>query len=152
MDKFTKTTEVDLSNVNMIEEETPQKSKWGKVIAIIVSLVLAVSAWLYAMETDTTTFEKVYDDIDVVVVGKSEKFNISANKVSVTLVGTNSQLVDVDPSKIVVKVDPMKQYKNDSGYKFYAYSDMIYYDGDIDVSVKEKSVKILITLEENIGK
>ncbi len=151
MDKFTKTTEGELSNVNMVEEEAPQKGKAGKIVAIIISLLLAISAWLYVVGTDETIVEKKFDDIEVVILDKSEQFNIIADNVSVTLCGTNSQLVEIDPDKIVVKVNAISQRKgNDTRY--YAYSNEIFYDGDDTVSVKEKTVKVLITLEEKVGK
>ncbi len=105
MDKFTKTTEVDISNMNAVEDEAPQKGKVGKVIAVIISLLLAVSMWIYVMETDETEIEKNYDDVKVVIKNAPEQFNITANNVSITLVGTNSQLVDVDKAEIVVVVD-----------------------------------------------
>ena len=38
MDKFTITTETDISNMNLIEEEAPQKSRVGKIIAIIIPI------------------------------------------------------------------------------------------------------------------
>lgn len=151
MDKFTKTTEGELSNVNMAEEEAPQKGKAGKIIAIIISLFLAIAAWLYVVGTDETIVEKKFDDIAVVILDKSEQFNIIADNVSVTLCGTNSQLVEIDPAKIVVKINAMSQRKgNDTRY--YAYSNEIFYDGEDTVTVKEQSVKVLITLEEKVEK
>ena len=151
MDKFTKTTEGELSNVNMVEEEAPRKSKTGTIIAIIVSLILAISAWLYVVETDDTIVEQEFENIEVVILDQSEKFNIVADNVSVTLCGTNSQLVDVDPSKIVITVDALSQYKGGEN-RYCAYSKEISYDGDLEITFKEKTVKVWITLEEKAEK
>ena len=138
MDKFTKTTEGELSNVNMVEEEAPKEGKKGKIIAIIISLLLAIVAWLYVVETDETIVEKEFNDIAVVILDNSEQFNIIADNVSVTLCGTNSRLVDIDPSKIVVKVNALSQRKGNET-RYYAYSNEIFYDGEETVTAKEKS-------------
>ncbi len=151
MDKFTKTTEVDISNINPVEDEAPQKSKTGKIIAAVVCVLLAIVAWIYVVETDETRVEKSFGGIEVVVLDASDDYVIKADKVSVTLVGTNSQLVDVDTSKIIVKVNALK--KQDDGEKRYCvYSSSISYEGEEEVEIKEKSVKVWITLEEKTGK
>ena len=155
MDKFTKTTEGELSNVNLVEEEAPKKSRIGTVVAIIVSLLLAISAWLYVVNEATSEME--FNDVKVIVLDESGKFNIIAENVSVTLCGTNSQLVEVDPSKIVVKVNALSQRKGDV-MRYCAYSEEIYYDGDVvsddgvELTVKEQTVKVWITLEEKAEK
>lgn len=146
MDKFTKTTEVDISNMNIMEEEAPQKRKAGKIIAMIICLLLAVVAWIYVVETDDTKVEKTFDDITVVLTNGSDK-QFTAENVSVTLIGTNSQLVDVDKSKIIVKIDAASYYNGVN--KFSAYSDAISYDGEEEVEIKDKLVKIYISLKES---
>lgn len=151
MDKFTKTNEGELSNVNMVEEEAPKEGKAGKIIAIVVSFILAIVAWLYVVGTDDTIVEKEFSDVAVVILDKSEQFNITADNVSVTLCGTNSQLVEIDPAKIVVKVSALSQRKGNET-RYYAYSNEIFYDGDETVTPKEKTVKVLIALEEKAGK
>ena len=146
MDKFTKTTEVDISNMNIMEEEAPQKRKAGKIIAMIICLLLAVVAWIYVVETDDTKVEKTFDDITVVLTNGSDK-QFTAENVSVTLIGTNSQLVDVDKSKIIFKIDAASYYNGVN--KFSAYSDVISYDGEEEVEIKDKLVKIYISLKES---
>jgi len=151
MDKFTKTTEVDIPNTNPVEDEAPQKSKTGKIIAAIVCVLLAIIAWIYVVETDDTKVERTFKNIDVVILDSSNDYTIKADKVSVTLVGTNSQLVDVDESKIIVKAKALK--KQDNGEKRYCvYSSSISYEGEEEVEIKEKSVEVWITLEEKTGK
>ena len=149
MDKFTKTTEVDISNMNLVEDDTPQKSKIGKIIAIITSLILAVAAWVYVMETDETIIEQEFKDINVTIVGNTDKYNITAEKVNVVLLGTHSQLVDVDPSKIVVTVNAMSQYKDTVTECLATVS---YSDEELGVEVKDKSIKVKVTFEEKIAK
>lgn len=149
MDKFTKTTEVDISNMNLVEDDTPQKSKIGKIIAIITSLILAVAAWVYVMETDETIIEQEFKDINVTIVGNTDKYNITAEKVNVVLLGTHSQLVDVDPSKIVVTVNAMSQYKDTVTECLAMVS---YSDEELGVEVKDKSIKVKVTFEEKIAK
>ena len=145
MDKFTKTTEVDISNMNTVEDETPQKGKIGKIIAIIISLLLAISIWIYAMETDETKVEKEYSDIKVVVQNAPEQFNVSASNVSITLVGTNSQLVDVDPSEIVVIVDASQV--NEAG-AFEVVTVDITVTEENGVAVKDNFVKVKLSVKE----
>ncbi|MBE6674777.1 MAG: hypothetical protein E7596_06690 [Ruminococcaceae bacterium] len=142
MDKFTKTTEIDISNLSLMEEETPQKSKIGKVIAIIISLLLAVSVWVYVAETDQTSVEKEFDGVAVTVINNNEKFNITADNVSVVLVGTNSQLVDLKASDIVVIIDAEKVTKV-GDYSIFAHE--VYIDENTSVKVKNpQSVNVYI--------
>ena len=155
MDRFTKTTEGELSNVNMVEEEAPKKSRASKIVAIIVSFVLAVSAWLYVINDSTGEME--FTNIKVTVLDETEKFNIVADDVSVTLCGTYGQLVEIDPSKIIVKVKALPQRKGDVT-RYCAYSEEVYYDGNIEIddgvelSVKEKVIKVWINLKEKAEK
>lgn len=147
MDKFTKTTEIEISNMNSFEEEAPQKSKVGKVIAIIISLLLALVAWIYVTETDETEVEKEFKNIKVVVQNQSEQFNITADNVSVTLIGTNSQLVDVDSNDIVIYVDALSKRPGDAT-SYYVTTNDISYNGKSEVKVKETSIDVHITIEE----
>lgn len=151
MDKFTKTTEVDIPNTATVEDEAPQKSKTGKIIAAVACVLLAIVAWIYVVETDDTKVEKVFDGVEVVVLDSSDDYVIKTDKVSVTLVGTNSQLVDVDASKIIVKVNALKK-QNDGKTRYCVYSSSISYEGEEEIEIKEKSVKVWVSLEEKTGK
>ena len=141
MEKFTKTTEIDISNMKTVEDETPQKSKIGKIIAVMVSLLLAVSIWLYVMETDETIIEKEYSDIYVEIINIPEEFNITSK---VTLSGTNSQLIDIDPSQIKVFLDASRI---DSVGKFDVSQNASITDGN-GVSISDVAVKVEITVVE----
>ena len=145
MDKFTKTTEVDISNMNTVEDEAPQKGKIGKIIAIVISLLLAVSIWIYAMETDETKVEKEYTDIKVVVQNAPKQFNVTASDVSVTLVGTNSQLVDVDWSEITVIVDASSI--SEAGV-YEMFTSVITVTEENGVAVKDNFVKVKLSAKE----
>lgn len=143
MDKFTKTTEIDIPNTNPVEDEAPTKSKSGKIVAAIVCILLAIVAWIYVVETDNTMVEKEFNNIEVVILDESDFYTLKADKVSVTLVGTNRDLVDVDPSKIVVKVYALSgQGKGDV---YTVSTQMISYEGEEKVTVKEKSIDVLVT-------
>ena len=152
MERFTKTTEIENSDEYVNDEKaTLRKKKFGKLLAIIICLILAIVAWIYVVETDETKVEKKFDDVSVTILDKSDKFNIYADKVSVTLIGTNSQLVDVDPSKIVVTVSGL-EHQDKYGERYCVESISISYEGEEEVEIKEKSVDVWITLEEKSGK
>lgn len=144
MDKFTKTTEVDISNMN-IEDETPQKNKAGRILAVIISLLIAVTAWIYVEETDENKYEMVFDDVSVNIINTNEKFNITADNVSVTLVGTNSQLVDVQTSGIIVEVDAASITTVGD---YFVTSKEVYVDDDICVEVKNVTVSVKVHVSE----
>lgn len=151
MDKFTKTTEVEISNMNSVEEETPQKSKVGGIVAIIICLLLSLVAWVYVAETDDAEVEKEYKNVKVVVLDADEQLNIIADDVSVTLVGTNSQLVDVNPADIIVTVNALSDRHGDD-MDYYVVSNSVRYEGTAGVKVKEKEVNVHITIKENVEK
>ena len=151
MDKFTKTTEVDIPNTNPVEDDAPEKSRTGKVVAAIVCVLLAIVAWVYVVETDDTKVEKTFNDIDVVVLDVSEDYVIKTDKVSVTLIGTNSQLVDVDASKIIVKARVLNN-QNYGEKRYCVYSNLMSYEGEEEVEFKDDYVKIWVTLQDKIGK
>lgn len=146
MDKFTKTTEVDISNMGLIEEETPQKSKAGKIIAMIISLLLAVSIWLYVVETDDTLVEKEFNNVEVKIVNLSADREIVADPVTVILTGTKSKLVDIDEDDIIVEIDADKIEDGDT---FVTEHYRAYINGEeapsIDVKVKSSKIKIKVT-------
>ena len=146
MDKFTKTTEVDISNMGLIEEETPQKGKAGKIIAMIISLLLAVSIWLYVVETDDTLVEKEFSNVEVKVVNLSADRDIVADPVTVILTGTNSKLVDIDEADIIVEIDADKIKDGDTFvteyYKAYINGEE---EPSVDVKVKSSKIKIKVT-------
>ena len=104
MDKLTKSAEVNSFDSSSLEEETSKKSKVTKVIALVISLLLAVAIWLYVVETDETIFEEEFV-VDVEILNADSAYEITANDVTVVVKGTTSQLVDIDKSDIIVKVD-----------------------------------------------
>ena len=146
MDKFTKTTEVDISNMGLIEEETPQKSRVGKIIAMIISLILAVSIWLYVVETDGTSVEKEFTNVEVKIVNLSADLDIVADPVTVILTGTNSKLVDIDEEDIIVEIYADLVKEGDTvvteNYKAYINGEE---QPSVDVKVKSSKINIKVT-------
>ena len=105
MDKFSKTTEIDISDAMGIEDDTPKKSKKGKIIAVILSVLIAVCIWLYVMQTDTTLYERDYKDISITVVNENG-YNVTvSDTVTVTLKGMKSTLADIKKSDLTVQAD-----------------------------------------------
>ena len=105
MDKFSKTTEIDISDAMGIEDDTPKKSKKGKIIAVILSVLIAVCIWLYVMQTDTTLYERDYKDISITVVNENG-YNVTvSDTVTVTLKGMKSTLAEIKKSDITVQAD-----------------------------------------------
>ena len=105
MDKFTKTTEMDISALNEVEEVSPKKNKLGSIISIIFCLLIAVVIWLFVMENDTTEYTREFNDVYVNLYG-SDGYEISGDLyVDVVLVGVNKDLADVEKDDINVVLD-----------------------------------------------
>ena len=105
MDKFSKTTEIDISDAMGMEDDTPKKSIKWKVVAIVMSVLIAICIWLYVMQTDTTLYERDYKDISVTVVNENG-YNVTvSDTVTVTLKGMKSTLADIKKSDITVQAD-----------------------------------------------
>ena len=95
MDKFTKTTEIDISAMHdVMEEETPKKNKAGKIVAIIFSLIAAICIWVYAAETNGSIETDTYE--------VQATFDNELMDFYVYVSGTNSQLADFDAKDIVI--------------------------------------------------
>lgn len=105
MDKFSKTTEIDISDAMGMEDDTPKKSIKWKVIAIIMSVIVAICIWLYVMQTDTALYDREYKNIPVTVVNATDYEVTSCQTVTVKLRGMKSTLADIKKSDIVVRAD-----------------------------------------------
>ena len=147
MDKFTKTTEVDISSMHAVEEDTPKTSKASKIVAVIICLLLSVGIWLYVTETDMTAYEKTFDGVSVVFNNADPKFNIVAEEVSVVVSATRSQLVNLDKQDIVVEIEA--QGITEAGEYRLQIKD-IHIDGPSDIKVKSSrpdEVKVSVTVK-----
>ena len=102
MDKFSKTTEIDISDAMGMEDDTPKKSIKWKVVAIVMSVLIAICIWLYVMQTDTTLYERDYKDIPVTVVNANGYDITVSDTVTVTIKGMRSTLADIKKSDITV--------------------------------------------------
>lgn len=105
MDKFTKTTEIDISAMVDMEDETPKKSKASTIIALVVCLIVSLLIWTFVMETDSSLIEKTYEEISVTVINNTENYNITAEDVSVAIKATRSDFADLKKQDIVVELD-----------------------------------------------
>ena len=95
MAKFTKTTEVDISAMHdVMEEEIPKKNKWGIIVPIVLSVLIAFGIWIYATNVSSDTHSKTFD----VAVQ-----NASGETVEIEVKGTYSQLADMKSEYIIVK-------------------------------------------------
>ena len=125
MAKFTKTTEIDISAMHeVIEEETPKKSKWRWILSIIISIILAFIVWVYVTEVSTDEHTKVFHNIEV---------ENSDETVNIVVSATYSELADLEKSHIVVVKSSYGEYsislKSDAPSTLRSY----------DLSIKEKS-------------
>ena len=100
MDKFTKTTEIDISAMTEMEDETPQKSNAGKIIAMIICLIFAIIIWLFVMEIDTSDREREYKNISILRVNDDGYTVTGDESVDVILTGLNHELADIDRNEI----------------------------------------------------
>ena len=144
MDKFTKTTSTDISSMHTVEEETPNTSKAGKVVAFIICLLLAVSFWVYVSETSTETYEKDFDDVTVIAISTNEKFNIQADSVDVVVTATKSQIADLSNEKIIVEIDASGIT---SSGEHSVEIKRVYIDGGAEIKAvaKVSSVNVVVT-------
>ena len=105
MDKFTKTTEMDISAMSDMENSTPKKSKLGSIISIIFCLLIAVVIWLFAMENDVTEHTREFNDIQVNLIGNND-YTVSGDlNIDVVLIGANKDLADIKKEDIYVILD-----------------------------------------------
>ena len=89
-----------------MEDETPKKSKVGKVIAMIFCLISAMVIWLLVMEIDPSVDQtRSFSDIAVETVGDAD-FTITGDlKINVVLKGKNSELADIKREDIRAILD-----------------------------------------------
>ena len=95
MDKFSKTTEIDISDAMGMEDDTPKKSIKWKVVAIVMSVLIAICIWLYVMQTDTALYDREYKNVSVTVVNADGYDVVVSDTVTVKLRGTKSNLADI---------------------------------------------------------
>ena len=99
MANFTKTTEIDISSMHdVMEEETPKKNKWGIIIPIVLSVLIAFGIWLFATEKSTDLHTKTYE----ATVFDASGIPVENETISVDVKGTYSQLADKKKEYIIV--------------------------------------------------
>ena len=97
MDRFSKTTEIDVSNSTNIEDNTPRKRIITSIIAIVICLIISLGVWLYVVEIDNELRTKSYSNISV-YSGETvvETVNLDLN-------GIRRQLIDISKSDIRIE-------------------------------------------------
>jgi YbbR domain-containing protein len=146
MDKFTKTTEMDISAMEDVEE-VHKKSSIGSIIAIILCLFFAVIIWLYAMEINSTEQTREYNDVSVELIGNDGYDVRGSLSIDVVLVGTNKNLVDIKKDDIRVVLD-FSKINNFNYGKEHEYSVDIYLPDEYSSSVFGKQATIKLTINE----
>ena len=102
MEQFSKTTELDIVELNN-SEDIPKKKKILVIIPIFVCLILAFVMWILIMHLDNREYEKAYNDISVSITDGN--FEITSQEtISVTLKGTKRDLARINDSDIIIKV------------------------------------------------
>lgn len=149
MDKFTKTTEIDISAMTEMDDETPKKSNVGNIIAFICCLIFAIFIWLFVMEIDSTIHERAFDDIYVEVFGNEDAgYTVSGDlKVDVVLTGVSNELADVDKDDIRVIFD-FSKVKNIIVGSEQEYSVDIELSDDVGNSVSSKNATVKLTINK----
>ena len=118
MDKFTKTTEIDISAMNDMEDETPKKGKAGTIIALIICLIASIFIWLLVMETENETIKKEYSEIPVKIEYLGEKNEaydiiISDAYLDVVIEATRSDMADLSKDGITLTVKIPADFRYD---------------------------------------
>ncbi len=147
MDKFTKTTEIDISAMTEMEDETPKKSNVGKVVAMIFCLILAIFIWLFVMEIDTSIQEREYKDISVEKIGDAGYTVLGDLCVDVVLKGVSKELADISKDDIHVILDFSKIKNIDFGNE-HEYSVDIILPDDAGKSVTSETANVVLTIKE----
>jgi YbbR domain-containing protein len=150
MDKFTKTTEIDISAMNEMEDETPKKSKVGKIIAMVICLIIAIFIWMLVMEVDTTIYEKEFKDISVEIIDDNNNYQLAStvNKLNIIVKGTNSDLVDIKESdiKIYLESSSFDDSKYESGKDEYWLPVVVeIINKGESITVDEYKIKVKVT-------
>ena len=97
MTKFTKTTEIDISAMHeVIEEETPKKSKLSLILPIIISIVLAFFIWIYVTKNSSDVKTKTITGVSV----PNEEITLD-----IEVEGTFSALADINENSFEIKKD-----------------------------------------------
>ena len=146
MDKFTKTTEIDISAMTDMEEETPKKSNIGNIIAMICCLIFAIVIWFFVMEGDSSVSERKFNDIPVSIYN-CDQYNVEGEKnLDVVIAGVNKELAEIDKSMINVTLDFSGQ--NISLGKTGEYTVVVEFSGDVGESINVKTTKMNLTVYE----
>lgn len=146
MDKFTKTTEIDISAMTEMEDETPQKSSAGKVVAMIFCLIFAIIIWLFVMEIDTSIQEREYKNISILKVSDAGYTVTGDENVDVILTGFSHELADIDRNEIraILHFSPEKIVLG----KEHEYSVEIELPDDVGESVKSTVTTVKLTINK----
>jgi hypothetical protein len=105
MDQYSKTTELDVSEVSGIEDNAPKKSKAWRIVSIFLCLIIAFGIWIYVMEIDNEVYEKEYKDVSFEKITTDNYVISSADTVDVTVKGLKRDIADIKKSDIIIYID-----------------------------------------------
>lgn len=133
MANFAKTTEIDISSMHdVMEEETPKKNKWGVIIPVVLSLLIAFGIWMFATEKSTDIHTKTYE----ATVYDASGIPVENETVNVDVKGTYSQLADMKNKYIIVT-------------KIVAENgDVSYSDPELSKGVKDSLKTVVLTFAD----
>ena len=146
MDKFTKTTEIDISAMTEMEDETPRKSSVGKVVAMIFCLIFAIIIWLFVMEIDTSIQEREYKNISILITDDTGYVVTGEKSIDVVLTGLNSELADIekDQIKAYLKVSSLNVVLGENR----EYPIVVELPDDVGESVKSTEISAKLTINK----
>ena len=136
MDKFSRTTEIDPAGVlTAIEQDAPQTSRTGNIIAFVLCVLAAIVIWLYVMDTDAEIIENEYLDVPVVVEDCGYDVEVKT-PVDIIIKGTKGELVDIKRSEIKIVVESERIQEKAAYGAMLAQVPITYYiDGGADVDI-----------------
>ena len=148
MDKFTKTTEIDISAMTEMEDETPKKSSAGKVIAMIFCLIFAIIIWLFVMEIDSSIQEREYNNISILKDNNVGYTITGEETIDIILTGLNKELADIDRDeiKVYLQVDSLDVVLGEE--KEYPVKIDLPDDAGDSIQIKNTEPKVKLTINK----
>lgn len=137
MDRFSKTTDIDIAEVAAASSvtDTPKKSKVSAIVAYMVCVVLAIFIWLWVMETDTTVIQREFNDVQIC----SSFFDSEPiGYTDITVKGVRKNIVDL-------KARDFKIVEVDGKYEIYLLENE---SSDLVLTNESTATEIIVSVSE----